>query len=121
MLESHFEIFRGADALYYFHLRNHNAEVLLTGYPYFFKPGCYIGIVTIRSHCQLHYFKRTDAPFAYSFRMVDKNNDIIAHSISYLTSTERDHAIREVLTIAALAPVVYLGSIMAMEADTVGS
>ncbi|GGF18934.1 YegP family protein [Hymenobacter cavernae] len=118
MLESHFEIFRGTDTLYHFHLRNQYAEVLLTGYPYFFQPGCYVGIMNIRAHCQMHYIIRSDAPFAYSFRIHDGTHETIAHGAFYETDAEREQAIEQVLALAPLAPVMYLGSIMSLEMDT---
>jgi len=112
MLESHFEIFRGTDTLYHFHLRNQNAEVLLTGHPYFFKPGCYIGIMKIRTCCRYQYFVRTDSPGSYNFLIHDDAHEIIAYGASFYTYAEREQAVQEVLAAAAVAPVVYLGSLV---------
>ena len=118
MLESHFEIFRGTDTLYHFHLRNQHAEVLLTGHPYFFKPGCYIGIMHIRAYCSPQYFMRSDAPYGYTFYIHNDTADVIAHGGTYSTVSERERALQDVLTCAAQAPVVYLGSIVSLEVDT---
>ena len=115
MLESHFEIFRGTDTLYHYHLRNQNADVLLTGHPYFFKPGCYIGIMNIRAHTQPQYFTRIDAPCGFSFCIHDATAEVIAHGGSYCSASEREQAIQEVLALAKNAPVVYLGSIVSAE------
>ncbi|WP_324671629.1 YegP family protein [Hymenobacter sp. GOD-10R] len=117
MLESHFEIFRGADTLYHFHLRNQHADVLLTGHPYFFKPGCYIGIMNIRAYCRPQYLTRSDTPCSYAFLLHDDAGEIIAHGATYHTVSEREQAIEEVLSLAPVAPVVYLGSLVSLELD----
>ncbi|OUJ72455.1 hypothetical protein BXP70_18000 [Hymenobacter crusticola] len=73
--------------------------------------------MNVRAYCRSQYITRNDERSSYSFRMHDDMGETIAHGATYCTMSEREQAIQEVLNLAAVAPVVYLGSIVSVEVN----
>lgn len=103
-----YQIFRGADNQFYFHLRARNGEIVLASEGYVAKSSARAGIRSVRNHVTetAEYFEREVAANGqYYFNLKAENGEIIGTSELFTSETGRDASIMSVIDIADLAPV----------------
>lgn len=103
-----YEIFKGADHDFYFHLRAQNGEILLASEGYESKQGAKNGIQSIRDlvdRSGAHFERAESENGQYYFRIVAGNHETVAVSELYTSVAGREAGIISVINNADLAPV----------------
>ncbi|MBU2912715.1 YegP family protein [Reichenbachiella agariperforans] len=93
-----FEIFKGKDEAFYFHLKAGNGEVILASQGYTAKASCQNGIssVATNSKDEANFEKKVAKDGRFYFVLHAANKQIIGNSQMYTTSSARDHGIHSV-------------------------
>ena len=93
-----FEIFKGKNEEFYFHLKAGNGEVILASQGYTAKASCKNGIDSVmkNSHDENHFEKLESKDGRYYFNLIAANKQIIGTSQMYTTGSARDHGIHSV-------------------------
>ena len=98
MGQSKFEIFKGKNDEFYFHLKAGNGEVIIASQGYTTKANCKNGINSVveNSKDEKHFEKLQAKDDRYYFNLMATNGQIIGTSQMYTTSSARDHGIHSV-------------------------
>jgi len=107
-MTSKFEIFKGSNGQFYYHLKARNGEKILSGEGYASKQSCQAGIVSVKSNApyDIRYRKLVAANGQHYFTIVSSNGETIGKSELYITSAGRDQGIEVVKREAPTASVV---------------
>lgn len=110
MASSKFEIFKGKDDHFYFHLKAGNGEVILSSQGYTAKASCKNGVdsVAANSKDEDNFEKKVAKDGKHYFVLLAANKQIIGNSQMYTTASSRDNGIRSVHDNAKKAEVVDL-------------
>lgn len=105
-----FEMFKGQNDHYYFHLKAGNGEITLASQGYTAKANCQKGIasVAVNSADEAHFEKKTSKDNRHYFVLMAKNGQVIGNSQMYTTSGARDHGIHSVHDTAVQAETIDL-------------
>ncbi len=108
MGKSKFEIFKGKDDHFFFHLKAGNGEVILASQGYTVKASCQNGVnsVATNSKDEGNFEKKTAKDGRYYFVLHAANKQIIGNSQMYTTSSARDKGIHSVHDNATGAEIV---------------
>ena len=107
---SKFEIFRGSDYQFYFHLKAGNGEIILSSEGYVQKQSCNDGIASVKMHAPYDvYYERKDAINGkFYFVLKASNGKIIGNSQIYASAQGRNAGIDSVKREAPNATIVDL-------------
>ena len=110
MASPKFEIFKGTNDNFYFHLKAGNGEVILASQGYTAKASCKNGVdsVAVNSKDESNFEKKVAKDGKHYFVLVAANKQIIGNSQMYTTSSARDHGIHSVHDNARKAELVDL-------------
>jgi uncharacterized protein YegP (UPF0339 family) len=110
MGQSKFEIFKGKNDEFYFHLKAGNGEVILASQGYTTKANCKKGIdsVAVNSKNASNFEKKTSKDDRHYFVLIAQNKQVIGNSQMYTTASARDHGIHSVHDNASNAELVDL-------------
>lgn len=102
-----FEIFKGKDEEFYFHLKAGNGEVILASQGYTTKANCQKGIhsVAANSQNQEHFDKKVAKDGREYFVLMATNGQVVGNSQMYTTTSARDHGIDSVYSNASRASI----------------
>jgi uncharacterized protein YegP (UPF0339 family) len=101
-----FQVFRGTNQQYYFHLKAKNGEKILSGEGYTTKQACLNGIASVKTNAPYDSrYERKDHVFNYTFNLKAANGEIIGRSENYTTAAARNNGIDAVKRDAPGAPV----------------
>lgn len=108
MGKSKFEIFKGKDNHFFFHLKAGNGEVIMASQGYTAKVNCQNGVnsVATNSKDESNFEKKTAKDGRYYFVLHAANKQIIGNSQMYTTSSARDKGIHSVHDNATGAEVI---------------
>ncbi len=103
-----FEIFKGKDDHFFFHLKAGNGEVILASQGYTTKANCQNGIesVGVNSIDENNFEKLMSKDERHYFVLHAANKQIIGNSQMYTTASARDHGIHSVHENASQAEIV---------------
>lgn len=107
---SKFEIFKGKNNQYYFHLKAGNGEIILASEGYIQKQSCYDGIASVKSHAPYdwNYERKMSVSYQYYFVLKASNGQVIGTSQMYTSAQSRDWGIDAVKREAPQATIVDL-------------
>lgn len=110
MASSKFEIFKGNNDNFYFHLKAGNGEVILASQGYTAKASCKNGIesVAVNSKEESNFEKKVAKDGKFYFVLQAANKQIVGTSQMYTTASGRDNGIRSVQENAKKGEVVDL-------------
>ena len=93
-----FEIFKGKEDHFYFHLKAGNGEIILASQGYTAKASCQNGIdsVSVNSKDESNFEKKRSKDDRYYFTLMAANKQVIGNSQMYTTSSARDNGIHSV-------------------------
>lgn len=93
-----FEIFKGKNDEFYFHLKAGNGEVILASQGYTAKANCKNGIESVRTHSSdAGNFQKLEAKDGrYYFNLMASNGQVVGTSQMYTTASARDNGIKSV-------------------------
>jgi uncharacterized protein YegP (UPF0339 family) len=93
-----FEIFKGKNDEFYFHLKAGNGEVILASQGYNAKSSCKHGIDSVinNSNDESNFEKLQAKNERYYFNLIAANKQIVGTSQMYTTTSARDHGIHSV-------------------------
>lgn len=105
-----FEIFKGKNDHYYFHLKAGNGEVVLASQGYTTKANCQNGInsVAVNSSDESNFEKKKAKDGKDYFVLMASNGQVVGNSQMYASSSSRDHGIHSVHGNATVAETVDL-------------
>ena len=108
MGKSKFEIFKGKDDHFFFHLKAGNGEVILASQGYTAKASCQNGVnsVAVNAKDEANFEKKTAKDGRHYFVLHAANKQIIGNSQMYTTSSARDKGIHSVHDNATNAEVI---------------
>jgi hypothetical protein len=108
MGQSKFEIFKGKDDHFYFHLKAGNGEVILASQGYTTKVNCKKGIDSVinNSKEQENFDKKKAKDGREYFVLMATNGQVVGNSQMYTTTSARDHGIGSVHTNATQAEII---------------
>ena len=98
MGQSKFEIFKGNNEHFYFHLKAGNGEIILSSQGYTTKANCQKGIHSVENNSsdESHFEKKIAKDGRYYFVLNATNGQVVGNSQMYTTSSARDHGIHSV-------------------------
>jgi hypothetical protein len=107
MGHSKFEIFKGKNDEFYFHLKAGNGEIILASQGYTAKANCQKGLHSVEANSkdEKHFDKKTAKDGSHYFVLMATNGQVIGNSQMYTTTTARDHGIHSVHDNATSAEV----------------
>lgn len=110
-----FEIFKGKDNHFFFHLKAGNGEVILASQGYTAKSSCQNGVnsVATNSKDEANFEKKVAKDGRHYFVLIAANKQVIGNSQMYTTSSARDHGIHSVHDNANAAEVIDLTKVTA--------
>lgn len=110
MGQSKFEIFKGKDEEFYFHLKAGNGEIILASQGYTQKANCKNGVESVEGNSkdESNFEKKEAKDGRYYFVLIAKNNQVIGNSQMYTTASSRDHGIHSVHINATEAELIDL-------------
>ena len=93
-----FEIFKGKDDHFFFHLKAGNGEIILASQGYTAKASCQNGIdsVATNSKDESNFEKKEAKDGRHYFVLLAANKQVIGNSQMYTTASSRDHGIHSV-------------------------
>jgi|ERR1700752_873295 len=102
-----FQIFKGVDSQYYFHLKAVNGEIILQSEGYKVEYNCRAGVATVRANApySFRYKKLISHGGEPYFTLHASNGEVIGTSQMYKSSAGRDNGIESVQTNAPYAPI----------------
>jgi len=101
-----FQVFKGTNQQYYYHLKAKNGEKILSGEGYTSKQACLNGISSVKTNAPYDsHYERKDHSYNYTFNLKAGNGEIIGRSENYTTATARNNGILDVKRDAPGAPV----------------
>ncbi len=105
-----FEIFKGQNDNFYFHLKAGNGEIILASQGYTQKVNCQKGLHSVETNSkdEENFEKLRSKDEKYYFVLHAANKQVIGNSQMYTTSTARDHGINSVHENASQAEVLDL-------------
>lgn len=108
MGHSKFEIFKGTNEHFYFHLKAGNGEIILASQGYTTKANCQKGIhsVSVNSKNEENFTKKKAKDGKNYFVLMATNGQVIGNSQMYTTTSARDHGIRSVYQNATGAEII---------------
>lgn len=108
MGKSKFEIFKGKDNHFFFHLKAGNGEVILASQGYTAKASCQNGINSVASNAkdESNFEKKVAKDGRHYFVLHAANKQIIGNSQMYTTSSARDKGIHSVHDNATAAEII---------------
>ena len=108
MGKSKFEIFKGKDDHFYFHLKAGNGEVILASQGYTAKASCQNGInsVAVNAKSESNFEKKSAKDDRFYFVLHAANKQIIGNSQMYTTTSARDKGIQSVHGNATQADII---------------
>lgn len=107
MGQSKFEIFKGKNEEFYFHLKAGNGEIILASQGYTAKANCQKGMHSVaeNSKNETQFEKKTAKDGREYFVLMATNGQVIGNSQMYKTSSGRDNGIHSVHNNATSADV----------------
>ncbi|GAA0485819.1 MULTISPECIES: YegP family protein [Tatumella] len=107
-----YDVFRGKDQQYYFHLKAANGEVILSSEGYKEKSGCLNGIISVQKNsADDHNYQRLTAKNgAPYFTLKAQNHQVIGCSEMYSTVAAREKGIESVKKNGPDSPVTELSA-----------
>ena len=106
-----YDVFRGKDQQYYFHLKAANGEVILSSEGYKEKSGCLNGIISVQKNSDDHNYQRLTAKNgAPYFTLKAQNHQVIGCSEMYSTVAAREKGIESVKKNGPDSPVTELSA-----------
>ena len=100
-----FQVFKGTNQQFYFHLKARNGEKILSSEGYTTKQSCLNGIDSVKTNAPYDSrYERKGSSYNYSFNLKAGNGEIIGRSETYLTAAGRDNGIEAVKRDAPAAP-----------------
>lgn len=105
-----FEIFKGKQEHFYFHLKAGNGEIILASQGYTAKASCQNGIdsVAVNAKDESNFEKKKSKDDRYYFVLTAANGQVIGNSQMYTSASARDHGIHSVHDNAVQADVIDL-------------
>ncbi len=105
-----FEIFKGKDDHFFFHLKAGNGEVILASQGYTAKASCKNGVDSVATNAadEANFEKKEAKDGRHYFVLHAANTQIIGNSQMYTTTSARDHGIKSVHTNATEAEIIDL-------------
>lgn len=102
-----FEIFKGKDDHFFFHLKAGNGEIILASQGYTAKASCQNGVdsVATNSKDEGNFEKKVAKDDRHYFVLHAANKQVIGNSQMYTTTSARDHGIHSVHDNATQAEV----------------
>ncbi|WP_183576110.1 YegP family protein [Mucilaginibacter sp. X5P1] len=101
-----FQVFKGTNQQFYYHLKARNGEKILSGEGYTTKQSCLNGIASVKTNAPYDSrYDRRDLANNYTFNLKAANGEIIGRSESYTSATGRNNGIDAVKRDAPSAPV----------------
>jgi uncharacterized protein YegP (UPF0339 family) len=101
-----FQVFKGTNQQYYYHLKARNGEKILSGEGYTTKQSCLNGISSVKVNAPYDSrYDRRDQLYNYTFNLNAANGEIIGRSESYTSAAGRNNGIDAVKRDAPGAPV----------------
>ena len=103
-----FEIFKGTDTEFYFHLKAGNGEIILASQGYTTKANCQKGVhsVSANSKDETNFDKKKAKDGRDYFVLMATNGQVVGNSQMYTTTTARDHGIHSVHDNAVSAEII---------------
>jgi len=100
-----FQVFKGTNQQFYYHLKARNGEKILSGEGYTTKQACLNGIASVKANAPYDSrYDRRDGTYNYTFNLKAANGEIIGRSESYTTAYNRNAGIEAVKKDAPGAP-----------------
>jgi hypothetical protein len=98
---SRFQVFRGLDAKYYFHLRAQNGEIVLQSQAYSRKSSAQGGIASVRTNGtdSRRFVVREAADGQYYFVLTSSNGQTIGVSELFVSRTSAERAVQSIVTL----------------------
>jgi len=98
MLNPKFQIFKGINGQYYYHLQSRNSEKILSGEGYTTKDACQKGIASVKENAPYdsRYKRYTATNGQYYFVLTGANGEPIGKSETYLSTQSRENGIEAV-------------------------
>ena len=108
MRHSKFEIFKGTNEEFYFHLKAVNGEIILASQGYTTKANCQKGVhsVSENSKNEENFDKKKSKDGKDYFVLMATNGQVVGNSQMYTTTTARDHGIHSVYGNATHADII---------------
>jgi len=108
MGQSKFEIFKGSNDEFYFHLKAGNGEIILASQGYTAKANCQKGIHSVDSNSkdESNFEKKNSKDDKFYFVLMATNGQVIGNSQMYTTASARDHGAHSVHDNASNAEIV---------------
>ena len=108
MGKSKFEIFKGKDQHFFFHLKAGNGEVILASQGYTTKANCQNGVNSVAKNAaeDANFEKKEAKDGRHYFVLHAANKQIIGNSQMYTTTSARDHGIKSVHVNATNAEII---------------
>jgi len=102
-----FEIFKGHNDHFYFHLKAGNGEIVLASQGYTQKVNCQKGMHSVEenSRDEEHFDKKKSKDGREYFVLMATNGQVIGNSQMYTTTSARDHGINSVHDNASQAEI----------------
>lgn len=101
-----FQVFKGTNQQYYYHLKAKNGEKILSGEGYTTKQSCLNGIGSVKVNAPYDSnYERKDHSYNYTFNLKAANGEIIGRSENYTTAAARNNGILDVKRDAPVAPI----------------
>ncbi|MFY0652490.1 MAG: YegP family protein [Cyclobacteriaceae bacterium] len=93
-----FEIFKGSNDDFYFHLKAGNGEIILASQGYTAKANCQKGIHSVEANSkdEANFDKKVSKDNRHYFVLMATNGQVIGNSQMYTTASARDHGIHSV-------------------------
>ena len=106
-----FQISKGSDAQFYFHLYAANAKNILDSEAYTEKSACENGIDAVKNNAEndAHYQRKTSSNGEFYFVLVAGNGEVIGKSEMYTTEQARESGIESVKRNAPMAGIEEIG------------
>ncbi len=106
MENAKFQVFKGTNQQFYYHLKARNGEKILSGEGYTTKQNCLNGIASVKANAPYDSrYERKDHVSNYTFNLKAANGEIIGRSENYTTAAGRNNGIDAVKRDAPGAPV----------------
>ncbi len=102
-----FEIFKGQNEHFYFHLKAGNGEIVLASQGYTTKANCQKGLHSVETNSvdETHFEKKKAKDGREYFVLMATNGQVIGNSQMYTTTSARDHGIHSVHDTASRAEI----------------
>jgi hypothetical protein len=90
-----FEIFKGKNQEFYFHLKAGNGEIILASQKYTQKANAIKGIESVKNNSvsEVHFERKTSTNDKHYFVLNATNGQVVGTSQMYTSASARDHGI----------------------------